>query len=117
MNQYIIDENQLSAIEMILKQSGIIIKRNVLLSEIRNNVYNPHFACIEHKVWKHCPEQIRKDEREKMLKVLREQHDVFQSELDDEDNPFSISYRQGKENGLRIAILEVESRQSKDGEP
>jgi hypothetical protein len=57
-----------------------------------------------------------KSEREKMLKVLREQHDVFQSELDDEENPFPISYRQGKENGLRIAILEVESRQSKDGE-
>jgi hypothetical protein len=49
-------------------------------------------------------------ERKGILKVLRDQHEVFKSELDDKDNPFSIQYREGKENGLRIAIMEVEAR-------
>lgn len=35
-DKYLISEDQLIAIEMILKQSGIPMKRNVLLTEIRN---------------------------------------------------------------------------------
>jgi signal recognition particle subunit SEC65 len=39
--RYIITEPQLEAIEMVLKESGINIKRNRLLSEIRANSYPP----------------------------------------------------------------------------
>ena len=36
MIDFVISEDKLSAIEIILKQAGIQIKRNVLLSEIRS---------------------------------------------------------------------------------
>jgi len=36
MTSFVITEDQLLTIEMVLKQSGITIKRNVLLSEIRS---------------------------------------------------------------------------------
>ena len=36
MVDFVISEDKLSAIEIILKQAGIQIKRNVLLSEIRS---------------------------------------------------------------------------------
>ena len=56
MIDFVISEDKLSAIEIILKQAGIQIKRNVLLSEIRSRP---------------LPEELKK-ERDRVIKHLEE---------------------------------------------
>ena len=57
-------------------------------------------------------QEIRKMERDVILKILREQQEVFQSELDERDAIFSERYREGKVSGIRIAIMEIEARRT-----
>ena len=44
MTDYVISEEQLSAIELVLKFAGVTIKRNVLLSEIRSRPLSDELA-------------------------------------------------------------------------
>lgn len=46
---YIITDSQLAAIEIILKQAGIPVKRNVLLTEIRSRPHTPAAPVMEPK--------------------------------------------------------------------
>ena len=45
-----------------------------------------------------------------VINILKEQMIVFESEYDDPDNPNTKPYLDGKINGLRIGIMEVEAR-------
>jgi len=44
MTDYVISDEQLSAIELVLKFAGVTIKRNVLLSEIRSRPLSDELA-------------------------------------------------------------------------
>ena len=82
---FVISEDELSAIEIILKQAGIPIKRNVLLTEIRSRKLSTELETAyrhgfndgqaEGLVWMTSEQEeklIRKAEREKILMCVHE---------------------------------------------
>jgi len=72
MNQYIITE------EKLVKLQGYFHEQNLVkFFEIINEVFDHPYqserdTCPQNKIWQHCPvaEQIRKQEREKVLDIV-----------------------------------------------
>ncbi len=77
-------------------------------------VCNDFFSCHDCRdsleFGKDHDEKIRKNERTRILNILKQQQESFDSDLDDSDNIFGKTYCEGKISGIRIAILEVEAQ-------
>ena len=74
MSDFVISEDKLSAIEIILKQAGIQIKRNVLLTEIRSRKLSTELETAYRHGFNDgqaegLPEAL-KAERERMIKSI-----------------------------------------------
>jgi hypothetical protein len=76
MTRYIINEEKLC--EIYNSQSKTILKR--VVKEILSHPYqSERDTCPQNKIWQHCPaaEQIRKQERDKVLDELRPEVYLF----------------------------------------
>jgi hypothetical protein len=87
--QYIITEPQLMAIEIVLKQAGIPLSKNLLLTEIRSCVYNSvpnnepcrecDFECHQNQI-KDAAAKVRSEVLEEVYKRLEaKRQNIWQS--------------------------------------